>query len=456
MRLFGTDGVRGKFGSEPITPQTVLKLGWALGSVLQEQTDDRCEVIVGKDTRVSGYVLESALTSGLLSAGVDIALLGPVSTPAVSYFSRVTRATAGVVISASHNPVQDNGMKVFLSNGLKIPASTERKIEARMNSPIRVVDAHKLGKARRIDDPVDQYVHYLSANAPSRLDGVRIVIDCANGASYKIGPMLLSQLGADVVSVADTPSGFNINLNCGSTSPENIQKLTLEHHADIGIALDGDGDRVVMVDAAGNLINGDQILFIIAIARKRKGLLRGGVVGTHLSNMGLRDTLQANEIPFECVDVGDRFISQRLGELRWNLGGEECGHILNGEAGIPGDGLIAALEVLAEVVNSGKTLKELAQELKLVPKVTRNVYLRNQSSPIKGIEASAWPKTLEAVDAARNELSTQGRILLRASGTEPAIRILVEGYDIDQISQIADQLSNVVDQESKFAAAATA
>ncbi len=453
MRLFGTDGVRGKFGCEPITPQTVLKLGWAFGSVLQEQTDDRCEVVVGKDTRVSGYVLESALTSGLLSAGVDIALLGPVSTPAVSYFSRVTRASAGVVISASHNPVRDNGIKIFLSNGLKIPASMERKIEARMDSPIRVVGAHNLGKARRIDDPVEQYVHYLSSNAPSRLDGLRIVIDCANGASYKIGPILLSQLGADVVSVADTPSGFNINLNCGSTSPEYIQKLTLEHHADIGIALDGDGDRVVMVDAAGNLVNGDQILFIIAIARKRKGQLCGGVVGTHLSNMGLRDSLEANEIPFECVDVGDRFISERLGELNWNLGGEECGHILNGEAGIPGDGLIAALEVLAEVVGSGKTLKELAKELKLVPKVTRNVYLRNQSSPIKGIEANTWPKTLKAVDVAKNELSTQGRIMLRASGTEPAIRILVEGYDFDQISQIADQLSDIVDEESNIATA---
>ncbi len=453
MRLFGTDGVRGKFGSEPITPQTVLKFGWALGSVLQEQSDDRCEVVVGKDTRVSGYVLESALTSGLLSAGIDITLLGPVSTPAVSYFSRVTRANAGVVISASHNPVQDNGIKVFQSNGLKISASIERKIEARMDSLIRVVETHNLGKARRIDDPVEQYVRYLSTNAPGRLDGLRIVIDCANGASYKIGPMLLSQLGADVVSVADTPSGFNINLNCGSTSPENIQKLTLEHHADIGFALDGDGDRVVMVDAAGNLINGDQILFIIAIARKRKGLLRGGVVGTHISNMGLRDTLEANEIPFECVEVGDRFISERLGELNWNLGGEECGHILNGEAGIPGDGLIAAMEVLTEVIESGKSLKELAKELKLVPKVTRNVYLQNRSSPINGIDASTWPKTLEAVDLAKNELSTQGRIMLRASGTEPVIRILVEGYDFDQISKIADQLSDVVDEESKFAAA---
>ncbi|MDE0309994.1 MAG: phosphoglucosamine mutase [Acidiferrobacterales bacterium] len=453
MRLFGTDGIRGKFGSEPITPQTILKLGWALGSVLNERSEDRCEVIVGKDTRVSGYVLESALTGGLLSAGVDIALLGPVSTPAVSYFSRVSRASAGVVISASHNPVQDNGIKVFLSNGLKISASMERRVEARLDGPIQVVDAHNLGKARRIDNPVEQYVGYLFSNAPSRLDGLRIVIDCANGASYKIGPMLLSQLGADVVSVADTPSGFNINLNCGSTNPEYIRNLTLEHHADIGIALDGDGDRVVMVDAAGNLINGDQILYIIAVSRKRKGMLRGGVVGTHLSNMGLRDTLQAREIPFECVEVGDRFISERLRELNWNLGGEECGHILNGEAGIPGDGLIAAMEVLAEVIESGKTLKELAKELTLVPKVTRNVPLRNQNSPIKGIDASHWPRTTEAVDVARKELDTQGRILLRASGTEPAIRILVEGYDADQIGRIADRLSNVVDEESESATA---
>ena len=354
MNLFGTDGVRGKFGSEPITPQTILKFGWALGSVLQEQTDERCEVVVGKDTRVSGYVLESALTSGLLSAGVDIALLGPVSTPAVSYFSRAVRATAGVVISASHNPVQDNGLKVFLSSGAKIPVSLERKIEEKMDASVHVVDAHQLGKARRIDNPVDKYVRHLASNAPCRLDGLRLVIDCANGASYKIGPALLSELGADVVSVADTPSGFNINLGCGSTNPENIQRLTLEHHADIGIALDGDGDRVIMADAAGNYINGDHILFIIAMARKRKSRLRGGVVGTHLSNMGLRDTLVENGIQFESVDVGDRFISERLEQLNWDLGGEECGHILNGEAGIPGDGLVAALEVFAEVIDTGK------------------------------------------------------------------------------------------------------
>ena len=452
MRLFGTDGVRGKFGCEPITPQTVLKFGWALGSVLQDQNDDRCEVVVGKDTRVSGYVLESALTSGLLSAGVDIALLGPVSTPAVSFFSRITRATAGVVISASHNPVQDNGMKVFLSNGAKIPDLMEQQIEARMDSSISVVDAHQLGKAHRIDDPVDQYVNHLSSNAPSRLEGLRIVIDCANGASYKIGPALLSKLGADVVSVADTPSGFNINLGCGSTNPENIQQLTLEHHADIGIALDGDGDRVMMVDAAGNLINGDHILFIIAMARKRKGELRGGVIGTHLSNMGLRDTLEDNNIPFECVEVGDRYISARMEELKWNLGGEECGHILNGEAGIPGDGLVAAMEVLAEVIETGKTLKELAQRMILVPKVNRNVYLRNHSSPIKEFELSAWPKTSDAVQAAREELGTHGRILLRASGTEPAIRIQVEGYDGDRISQIAENISDVVNEESAQAA----
>ena len=450
MNLFGTDGVRGKFGSEPITPQTILKFGWALGSVLQEQTDERCEVVVGKDTRVSGYVLESALTSGLLSAGVDIALLGPVSTPAVSYFSRAVRATAGVVISASHNPVQDNGLKVFLSSGAKIPVSLERKIEEKMDAPVHVVDAHQLGKARRIDDPVDKYVRHLASNAPCRLDGLRLVIDCANGASYKIGPALLSELGADVVSVADTPSGFNINLGCGSTNPENIQRLTLEHHADIGIALDGDGDRVIMADAAGNYINGDHILFIIAMARKRKSRLHGGVVGTHLSNMGLRDTLAANDIQFESVDVGDRFISERLEQLNWDLGGEECGHILNGEAGIPGDGLVAALEVFAEVIDTGKTLKELSQQLTLVPTVKKNVSLASHNSPIKDFCSNSWPMTHDLADQLKNQLGDQGRILLRASGTEPAVRILVEGYDADQISVIADRLSDVVDQESEI------
>ncbi len=449
MRLFGTDGVRGRFGSEPITPQTVLRFGWALGSVLQEQSDERCEVVIGKDTRVSGYVLESALMSGLLSAGIDIALLGPVSTPAVSYFCRSTRATAGVVISASHNPVQDNGLKVFQSNGNKLSAQVEARIEARMDDDIRVVDPHELGKARRINDPVDTYVQYLASNATVGLGGIRVVIDCANGASYRIGPALLAQLGADVVSVADTPSGFNINLECGSTNPEYIQKLTLEHHADVGIALDGDGDRVVMVDAQGNLINGDHILFIIAMARKRKGHLRGGVVGTHLSNMGLADALAQNNVSFESVEVGDRFISERLKELNWDLGGEECGHILNGEAGIPGDGLVATLEVLAEVVETGKTLKELAQQMTLVPKVNRNVYLSNFNSPIGSFELAEWPKTSDALERANVELENLGRIMIRASGTEPAIRIHVEGYDGEQIGRIADRLSEVVRAESE-------
>ena len=448
MKLFGTDGVRGKFGYEPITPQTVLKLGWAIGTVFREQMAELGEVIIGKDTRVSGYVMESALTSGLLSSGVNIALLGPVPTPAVSYFCRSTGAMAGIVISASHNPVQDNGLKVLNSDGGKLPVAIERGIEEMMNQSIRVVSSELLGKARRIDNPVELYVGHLCAFATQPLNGLRIVVDCANGASYRIAPNVLSQLGAEVVAVADKPNGFNINLDCGSTNAEFIKSCTLKYQADVGIALDGDGDRVVMVDAEGNLVNGDQILYVIAMARKRTGILNGGVVGTQLSNMGLADALSENSIPFERVEVGDRYISKRLEERSWSLGGEECGHILNGEAGLPGDGLIAALEVLAEMISTDKSLHELTQGVKLVPQVSQNVYMKDRNAPISKLNLDQWPETSRAVDKAQAELNGNGRILLRASGTEPVIRILVEGIDRNTINQIAIQLAEVVREES--------
>ena len=448
MKLFGTDGVRGKFGVEPITPQTVQKLGWALGTVVREKFKHPGEIIIGKDTRVSGYILEYALTGGLLSTGVDIVFLGPVPTPAVSWFCRNTGAVAGIVISASHNDAADNGIKLFHSDGSKLPSSIENRIEEKMTRPMSVVMAEDLGKARRIDDSADQYVQHLCSNAKVNLDGLRIVVDCANGASYRIAPSVLTELGAEVVAVADQPDGFNINRGCGSTNPDFIKSSTASESANVGIALDGDGDRVVMVDETGDLVNGDQILYAIAMARKQAGRLRGGVVGTHLSNLGLEKALSNTGIPFERVDVGDRFISKRLKELNWNLGGEECGHILNGEAGVPGDGLVAALEVLSEMVKTGKTLRELVQGVTLVPQETRNVKFMNGIRPLRDLNLDKWPRTKESQHRAAAELAASGRVYLRSSGTEPAIRILVEGENKDQISRIASHLAEVVREES--------
>ena len=447
MKLFGTDGIRGRFGHEPITPQTILKLGWAIGTIVRTQNPKNPEVVIGKDTRISGYLLESALSCGLLSAGVNVAMLGPAPTPAVSYFCRAIDAEAGIVVSASHNPVQDNGIKLLSSSGSKISTAVERKIEELMPESIPITTTKFPGKARRIDGAVDQYAKHLCSIAKSRLDGIRIVIDSANGASYQLAPSVLTALGADVISVGDQPNGYNINHGCGSTTSEFIQSCTVEHRADVGVALDGDGDRVIMVDEKGNLVDGDQILYVIAIARKRDGRLAGGVVGTHLSNDGLAHALSNSEIPFERVDVGDRFIAEKLKQLQWNLGGEQCGHILNGEVGVPGDGLVAAAEVLSEMVNSKTSLSSLTKNVKLLPQNSRNVRLKNQNSPIRDFNISEWPNTKKAVEEAETELNDNGRIFIRASGTEPAIRILVEGNDTEANDRITNQLSRVVEEE---------
>lgn len=447
MKLFGTDGIRGRFGREPITPQTILKLGWAIGTITRTQNPKDPEVVIGKDTRISGYLLESALSCGLLSAGVNVALLGPAPTPAVSYFCRAVDAAAGIVVSASHNPVQDNGIKLLSKSGSKISTSIERKIEELMHESAPIVTTEFPGRARRIDGAVDQYAKHLQSIAKSRLDGIRIVVDCANGASYQLAPTVLTALGAEVISVGDQPNGYNINHGCGSTTSEFIQSCTVEHRADVGIALDGDGDRVIMVDEKGNLVDGDQILYIIAIARKRDGKLAGGVVGTHLSNNGLAHALSKSEIPFERVDVGDRFVAEKLKQLQWNLGGEQCGHILNGEIGVPGDGLVAASEVLSEMVNSKAPLSSLTKNIELLPQKSRNVRLNNRNSPIRDFNLSEWPNTKKAVLEAETELNKSGRVFLRASGTEPAIRILVEGSDIEANDRITNRLSRIVEEE---------
>ena len=447
MKLFGTDGVRGRFGREPITPQTLLKLGWAFGSVLQDHSDSSHEVVIGKDTRVSGYLMETALTSGLLSSGVNIALLGPIPTPGVSYFCRYANASAGIVISASHNPAPDNGIKLLHAGGSKLPSCIEKEIEHKMGEPIQVVELDQLGKARRIDHAVDIYADYLSRYSV-RLDGLKIALDCANGASYRVAPSVLRQLGVQVFEGATNPDGYNINLNCGSTNPEFIRDLTLKHKADVGIALDGDGDRVLMVDSEGNLVNGDHILYVIALGRKREGSLKGGVVGTLLSNIGLAEALTDNQIPFMRSKVGDRYISEHLEKLDWNLGGEQCGHIINGEIGIPGDGILAALEVLTEMVRTERTLSELVEGMSLVPQVSKDIALKLIDSPLEVFDLNHWPLTSRAIRQAESELNNHGRVLLRASGTEPAIRVLVEGPDHQQNARIAEQLAEVVRQES--------
>ncbi len=448
MKLFGTDGIRGKFGNEPITPQTILKLGWCIGAVFRERYPDHCEIVIGKDTRISGYVLETAISSGLLSAGASISLLGPVPTPAVSYFCRETDAVAGIVISASHNPSSDNGLKLLSAAGSKLSSELEHSIEQKMLQSIYMDGAVELGKANRIDDAVQRYSSYLCSRAETVLDGLQIVVDCANGASYRIAPTVLAELGAEVIAIANQPDGHNINRDCGSTNPDFIRRNTLKYGADAGIALDGDGDRVVMVDKHGNLLNGDQILYVIAMARKRDQRLAGGVVGTHLSNMGLERALASNDIPFERVNVGDRFIARRLAKRNWNLGGEECGHILNGETGVPGDGLAAAIEVLSELKKTGKSLSELVRGIQLVPQVQVNVYLENRSFPLPHFELENWPQVSHVLEQAESKLNDCGRVSLRASGTEPAIRILVEGENRDKIRLIADALADAVRQDS--------
>lgn len=448
QNLFGTDGIRGRFGYEPITPVTVLKLGWATGMALKEEHDSG-EVIIGKDTRVSGYLLESALTCGLSSAGVDVCLLGPAPTPAVSYFARQSDAIAGIVISASHNPFHDNGIKLFSEQGRKLSSRVERRIEELLDQPMQTVAAEHLGKARRLDSAIDDYAEYCLEHVNVPLSGTKIAVDSANGACYKVAPQVLTALGADVQVTACEPDGFNINESCGSTNPEHIQWFTQSVGASLGIAFDGDGDRVIFVDESGNIVDGDLLLYVLAIALKREGRLNGGVVGTELSNIGVESAMKDQTIPFERVQVGDKYISERLLKNGWNLGGEPAGHILMNEIGIAGDGLLTALEVLSAIVKSGKSLTELTNNVKLAPQVSLDQRLENKNSPLKGFNLEHWPKTHDAVDQAQRELAKSGRIVVRASGTEPIIRVLVESADLEKSHQIANHLLAIIKEESR-------
>ncbi|MDX2345623.1 MAG: phosphoglucosamine mutase [Legionella sp.] len=436
---FGTDGIRGRVGSDDITPEFILKLGWAVGRVLVN--GGRKRVLIGKDTRVSGYLLESALQAGLSAAGVNVGLLGPMPTPAVAYLTRTLRATAGIVISASHNPFHDNGIKFFSSDGFKFPDETELSIEAELTKKIEVVASENLGKAVRINDAAGRYIEFCKATVPSltRLTGLKIVVDCAHGATYYVAPHVFSELGADVITIGNKPDGFNINKNVGSTAPEALQAEVLVHGADIGVGLDGDGDRVVLVDARGRLIDGDQILYMIAKDRQERNVLQGGVVGTLMTNYGLEKALEASNIPFVRSNVGDRYVLEALHERQWRIGGETSGHVVCLDKTTTGDGIVAALQVLAMMVQKNKTLDALCEGITLLPQTLVNLKTK------KAALLANNPEVKARVEALNLKLKGEGRVLLRPSGTEPVLRVMVEGHDEQSVTHDATNLRDEIE-----------
>lgn len=448
-KYFGTDGIRGRVGKTPITPDFMMRLGYAAGRVLTSIESNLAKgahpaVLIGKDTRISGYMLEAALEAGLSAAGVDILLTGPMPTPAVAYLTRALRAQAGIVISASHNPFYDNGIKFFSSLGTKLPDDIEHAIEAELDKPMQVMESAKLGKARRIDDAAGRYVEFCKSTFPNHLDlrGLKIVLDCAHGATYHVAPPVFHELGAEVIAIGNKPDGLNINEQVGSTHPQALRNAVLEHKADLGIAFDGDGDRVMMVDSDGQLLDGDQLLYIITVARHQSGTLQGGVVGTLMTNLALEHKFATLNIPFVRAKVGDRYVLEQLNQHGWQLGGENSGHILTLDKHSSGDGIIAALQVLQAVIESKKTIAQLAADLTLYPQVLINV--KNS----KKIDLSNHAQIQTSVQAAEKALAGRGRILLRASGTEPIIRVMVEGENQLQVQTLAQNIADIVSQAS--------
>ena len=437
-KYFGTDGVRGKVGTYPITPDFALKLGWASGKVLASQGSRT--VLIGKDTRISGYMLESALEAGLAAAGLTAAFTGPMPTPAVAYLTRTFRLEAGIVISASHNPYYDNGIKFFSSQGTKLPDDIEEAIEAMLDQPMDCVESADLGKASRISDAAGRYIEFCKSTFPAHLglDGYKIVVDCANGATYHIAPNVLRELGAEVIEIGTDPNGININEKCGATDVKALQEKVLETKADVGLAYDGDGDRIMMVDHLGNKVDGDQILFIIAREALRSGQLKGGVVGTLMSNMSLEIALKMLGVPFVRANVGDRYVLEKMVEHSWTLGGENSGHIIIADKNTTGDGIIASLAVLSAMVQHRLSLNELASAVKLFPQVLINVRFAGGDNPLES-------ETVKAVAAdVEKRLEGKGRILLRKSGTEPLIRVMVECEDGVLAKQCAEEIAEAV------------
>ena len=436
--FFGTDGIRGRVGQDPITPEFCLRLGWAVGTVFAQKGS--AHIIIGKDTRISGYMLESVLESGLAAAGADVSLIGPMPTPAIAYLTRTLRADAGIVISASHNPYYDNGIKFFDAQGTKLGDDVELEIEAQLKQTMACQDSDRLGKATRIGDAAGRYIEFCKATVARgfSLRGMRIVLDCAHGATYHVAPRVFEELGADVVVFGAEPDGMNINKACGSTHPEMLQEKVREFRADVGIAFDGDGDRVQMVDDRGRVLDGDQLLWIIAQHRQATGTLNGGVVGTVMSNLGLEKAFHQAGIEFCRAQVGDRYVTELLHDKGWSLGGEGSGHILTLDLTTTGDAIVSALQVLVPLVEQQRTLVDLAQGMSKLPQVMINVEIPNPK------EAAVCAELSEAVKEQECELADRGRVLVRASGTEPLLRVMVEGEDEAEVGRCANLLADVV------------
>lgn len=446
MSYFGTDGIRGQFGQTPITPEFALKLGFAAGSVLKRAFPKKKPIVVmGKDTRLSGYILESALQAGLNSAGVYVHQLGPLPTPAIAHLTRALHANAGIVISASHNPYFDNGIKFFSNEGKKLPDELQNEISLELEKDLVITEPNQLGKSIRVDDAQGRYIEFCKSTFPYHLNlqDFTIVMDCANGAAYSVGPAVFRELGAKVISIFDQPNGTNINEQCGSTHPENLRKAVTEHRADLGIAFDGDADRVLLVDRHGKIIDGDHILYILATKGKKAPR---GIIGTVMSNMALELALAKAEIPFIRAKVGDRYVLQALEENDWFIGGEPSGHILTLDRSTTGDAIIAALQVMRVLVEQETSLDELVKDFKLFPQVLENVRLAQMIDPF------ADPVLVAEFEKAEQQLKDRGRLLIRKSGTEPVIRVMVEGDNLDEVSQLAKHLANKILQQADMPA----
>ncbi len=439
-KYFGTDGIRGRVGEFPITPEFMLRLGWAAGQAFKRD-GQRNSVLIGKDTRLSGYMFESALEAGLSAAGVDVKLLGPMPTPAIAYLTRTFRASAGIVISASHNPHHDNGIKFFSPAGTKLDDALEAEIEKWLDKPIEVCGSKELGKAFRVDDAPGRYVEFCKSTVPNEfsLEGLHIVLDCAHGATYHVAPKVFRELGAKISVVGGEPDGLNINLNVGSTHMESLSKAVLEKQADLGIAFDGDGDRVLMVDRDGSEVDGDELLYVIAAQRHAAGTLKGGVVGTLMTNLGVELALREQGIDFERAKVGDRYVMERLIDRGWLLGGEGSGHMVIRDCTSTGDGIVSALQVLLAIRRAGSSLADLRQGMSKLPQKMINVRVDQRFDPL------GRDDIVRAVESAEARLGGGGRVLLRASGTEPLIRVMTEGQDETQIVKIAEELAVVVE-----------
>ncbi|TRX74116.1 phosphoglucosamine mutase [Pseudomonas mangiferae] len=437
-KYFGTDGIRGQVGQFPITPDFMLKLGWAAGMAFRKQ--GKCRILVGKDTRISGYMFESALEAGLSAAGADVMLLGPMPTPAIAYLTRTFHAEAGIVISASHNPHYDNGIKFFSGQGTKLPDEVELMIEELLDQSMTVVESAQLGKVSRINDAAGRYIEFCKSSVPSSTSfaGLKLVVDCAHGATYKVAPNVFRELGAQVSVLAAQPNGLNINDECGSTHVESLQAEVIAQQADLGIAFDGDGDRVLMVDHTGAVVDGDELLFLIARDLQEQGLLKGGVVGTLMSNLGLELALQELDIPFVRARVGDRYVMSELASRGWQLGGENSGHIVCCQYTTTGDAIIAALQVLMALKRRGQSLAEARQGMRKCPQVLVNVRFAGGRDPV------SHPAVQDACERVNAHMAGRGRVLLRKSGTEPLVRVMVEGDDETQVRGYAEELAKVV------------